>query len=51
VSLPKHASVADLYEWQEDPRVNTEQYRHASERFLIQARAELDAGDLAQASE
>ena len=31
--------------------MTTEQYRHASAHFLAQARAELAAGDLAQASE
>ncbi len=46
-----HTWIANLQEQRENPEVITEQHRQTSQHFLEQARAELIAGDLAQASE
>lgn len=50
-SLPKRDELANLPKYAEDSPMTSQRYARASERFLAQARQELSAGDLAQASE
>ena len=48
---PRQAAVANLQKQQQEPQVTTQAYQQASQRFLDQAKQELAAGDLQQASE